>query len=457
MEPLDGVAIAEAPALEVADAPASPRLAGYARSIHGRFSPASAMEVVSVLDRYFRVRGNHGYVKSLERVSAGLRDGGFADAGALRTLGLGAIRPTWTPRAASLELVVEGGVEPLIRFESEAEPDRAALLVRSDATPSTSFRLVRAEAVRQGADARGKVVLAEGAPDALFEELVAPTGAAGLLVFHLEPYHHAELHPDVAQFGYLPEHSGSAFGFSLSERSWERLRAATESGPATVRVAVEVATGSGPAGAVEARIAGSDPSLGAIVFVAHVDEPGAVDNASGVAALTELARAMRGAIEAGELPPPRRTIVFLWGQEMEVSREWLAHPPIPVGAGLVMDMVGADPATVGAPFLIERMPDPGAIWLRAPDAHTEWGRSEVREDQMRGHFLDDLVAASCAQVAARTPTKAGATTSRVSRAGCRRCSAGTSRTTRTTPRAIVSIGSAARRCGARHPRSARRR
>ena len=83
-----------------------------------------------------------------------------------------------------------------------------------------------------------------------------------------------------------------------------------------------MAVGQSAAGAIEARIDGARPH-GAIVYVAHVDEPGANDNGSGVAALAEMARAMRAGIEDGSLPRPTRPIVFLWGQEMEIARTWL--------------------------------------------------------------------------------------------------------------------------------------
>lgn len=374
----------------------SGRLAEHARRVLGAFDPERALATVAYVERHFRVRGNRGYVKTLERVTSELSRAGFA-AGEVRALALGPMRPTWSPRAARLALVGrdEGSLEPLVRFDDEAELDRACLLVGSDARPEGELELVREEAVRAGASAQGRVVLAEGDPRAAFE---AHPGAAGLVVLNLEPYHEPDRQLDAAQFGYLPEHGEPAFGFSVSPRVFARLRAATEEGPARVRVAIDVEVGAGAAGAVEARIPGTDPQAGAVVFVAHADEPGANDNASGVAAQAELAGALRRLIASGRVPRPRRTLVFLWGQEVEVSRAWLAAPPLPVAAGLVMDMVGQDPERVGAPFLIERMPDPGAVWLRAPDAHTEWGASEVSPDALRGHFLNDLVAAAASAV-----------------------------------------------------------
>ena len=45
-----------------------------------------------------------------------------------------------------------------------------------------------------------------------------------------------------------------------------------------------------------------------IVLTAHVQEPGANDNASGVATLVEMARALRLGIASGQIPPPKRTL-----------------------------------------------------------------------------------------------------------------------------------------------------
>ncbi|MDQ3032867.1 MAG: M28 family peptidase [Myxococcota bacterium] len=388
--------------------PETPRLAAHVRAVRERFDPERARATVAFVDQFFRVRGNEGYQASLARVREELRGRGGFEESAVRTLELGEVRPTWTPRSAELVLVAEDGSEtPLVSFATEQERDRAALLVGSSATERTTLEVVRAERVREGEPAQGRLVLAEGEPRPLYREVVEGGveggGAAGILVRNLEAYHQAERFPESAQFGYLRPNdvdpSRHAIGFSLSDRAWRALRAATEDGVARVRVRVDVATGSSAATAIEARIDGSDPSAGAIVLATHVDEPGANDNASGVAALVELAGALRRAIEEGAVARPRRALVFVWGQEIEVSGAWLDQASEPVAAGLVMDMVGQDPEATGAPFLIERMPDPGAVWLRGPDVHSEWGSSEVDPTTLRGHFLNDWLRAGIARVA----------------------------------------------------------
>ena len=64
-----------------------------------------------------------------------------------------------------------------------------------------------------------------------------------------------------------------------------------------------------------------------------------------------------------------------------------------------MDMTGEDVTKTGGSFLIERWPDPGAVWDRPWDPHTEWGRGNVRADSLKGDLINDLHLAVCQRVA----------------------------------------------------------
>jgi aminopeptidase YwaD len=55
-----------------------------------------------------------------------------------------------------------------------------------------------------------------------------------------------------------------------------------------------------------------------------------------------------------------------------------------------LDMTGQDTAKTGGTFLIEKSPDPSAIWDRPSDPHSEWGASKVDPALVRGSFLNDL-------------------------------------------------------------------
>jgi hypothetical protein len=60
-----------------------------------------------------------------------------------------------------------------------------------------------------------------------------------------------------------------------------------------------------------------------------------------------------------------------------------------------LDMVGEDTKKTGGTFLIEKMPDPSAIWTRGEDHHTEWGGSVLKEDRMTPHYFNDYVLQRC--------------------------------------------------------------
>jgi Zn-dependent M28 family amino/carboxypeptidase len=129
------------------------------------------------------------------------------------------------------------------------------------------------------------------------------------------------------------------------------------------------------------------------VLVAHVQEPGSNDNASGSATLLAAARAMTEAFTSGALPPPERTITFLWLDEIRGSEQWLKEDQARakgVVAMMSLDMTGQDTAKTGGTFLIEKMPDPSAIYDRPSDPHSEWGAGEVDRAWVKGHYLNDL-------------------------------------------------------------------
>ena len=80
---------------------------------------------------------------------------------------------------------------------------------------------------------------------------------------------------------------------------------------------------------VVATIPGTDPASGEVVLTAHLchQSAGANDNASGSAAILEVGRALAAAIRRGTLPPPKRTIRFLWLPEIAGSQVYLVRHP----------------------------------------------------------------------------------------------------------------------------------
>ena len=140
------------------------------------------------------------------------------------------------------------------------------------------------------------------------------------------------------------------------------------------------------------------------VFSAHVQEPGANDNASGVGTQAEMARTLAALLQRGEIDPGR-TITMIWGNEIEQTQNYLAGDSVrtrDIHWGVSLDMTGEDTKKTGGTFLIEKMPDPSAVWTRGDDHHTEWGGSPVPLSMLRPHYFNDFILDRCLDQAAVT-------------------------------------------------------
>jgi hypothetical protein len=67
-----------------------------------------------------------------------------------------------------------------------------------------------------------------------------------------------------------------------------------------------------------------------------------------------------------------------------------------------LDMVGENTALTGGTFLIEKMPDPSAVWTRGADQHSEWGGRPIDVKDIRAYWLNDFVRQRCLDRASRT-------------------------------------------------------
>ena len=124
------------------------------------------------------------------------------------------------------------------------------------------------------------------------------------------------------------------FGFNLSNRQGERLRAMLESGQRVVLNGRVEGIGLEPffMDGVVARIPGSVRAEDEFVFSAHLDHPkeSANDNASGSGAILDIARTLRELIDSNRLDRPERSLRFLWVPEWFGTQAYLdAHPEMP--------------------------------------------------------------------------------------------------------------------------------
>ncbi|MBT3602675.1 MAG: M28 family peptidase [Candidatus Latescibacteria bacterium] len=135
-------------------------------------------------------------------------------------------------------------------------------------------------------------------------------------------------------------------GLVLSQNDGQKLRKQIQKhGKLTVRVKVDIQDYVGSHDLVSGLVLGQDDPQEEVWALAHSAEPGAIDNASGVALCLEIARTLESLIASGKLPRPKRTIRLLSGYECYSFFNYMEHtrrPQTPI-AGVCIDTVGARP------------------------------------------------------------------------------------------------------------------
>ncbi len=333
-------------------------------AIHAAVDGNAALETVRELGRFHRVHGSPGFAAAAEHVKRKLLVAGLADAAIERFPADGKTRYAhfrsyygWNPVSATLE-----EVSPTPRL-IESFPDLPVALADYSQDADVTAELVE---VGRGADAKdyegkailGKIVLADGPLPLVHRLACEERGAAGFLSdFPNQTTAWSGDDRDLVRWGHLsPYQTANRFAFMLSKRQAQELRARLAAGE-KIRLRARVAAKMVPAtfDVVVATIPGTDPSAGEVVLTAHLchESAGANDNASGSAAILEIARALQSAIRGRTLPPPRRTIRFLWLPEIAGSQAYLVRHPEVVKrlvAGIHMDMVGGLLATTKGIF-----------------------------------------------------------------------------------------------------------
>ena len=358
----------------------------------------AAMDLVRFMDQYWRISGNPGFNASVDRIRDTLTRAGLA----ARIEEFNSRGRGWDYQVGTLAFADTG--EVLL----SRERDRVSLCINSFSTPDGGIDAPIVDvgagtpADFAGKEVKGAVILGSGPVQQLWQQGVRARGAAGVISTAIAPYIRPD-NPaqftfpdqwDVFQWGSVPyDADAKAFGFKASLRVAEKIRERLTRGGVRVKINVQSSFYDGPSRMVVAEIPGTTASSERIAMVAHIQEPGANDDASGCGTLMALAIAMHEAIAQKRLPPPGRTLTFIWGDENRASRAWLnAHPDQAKGVQYMfsLDMTGEDTTKTGGSFLIEKQADPSAVWARPSDPHSAWGAGEVKASELKGSLLNDL-------------------------------------------------------------------
>ena len=382
----------------------------YYPLLRNGFNGNNALNTVAFVEKYWRIAGNTGFDESIYHIENILKEAGFVKETNGETDGPLTYRietrkmrrPTWEPVSSSLTIV--GEEMPVL----QSATNRNMIAINSASTPTEGetaeiiYVGKGTKADYEGKEVKGKIVFGEASMGSLFNNAIRK-GAIGLLAYSIPKYTQPEKYTHSIQFQNIPYQDTvkQKWGIVLSFDAKEKLKAALAKGMVQVNVKVVSKIYPSEELTMVANARGSLKPDERFVFSAHVQEPGASDNATGVGTLAEMARLTASLIKQKKFTP-LRTITFLWGDEIVSTGRYIKDDSIRAKGikwGLSLDMVGEDITKTGGSFLIEKMPDPSAIWTRGIEKHTEWGGSVLKESDMFPHYFNDFLLNRCRQQA----------------------------------------------------------
>lgn len=385
----------------------------YYTDLRSAFVADNAHTTTAFVEQHWRLAGNKGFNESIYYVEKILQEAEYkkevdGEADGLLTYRIETRkmkRPTWEPVHASV--TIAGEPVPVLQFVT----NRNMIATYSASTPPEGITAQLIDLGKgkkedfAGKDLTGKIVMAEAGAFSVYRQAIEK-GAWGVLAYSLPNYTQPEKNVNSIQFQSIPytDSLTQKWAIMLSYQAKERLRIALAKGPVTLHVKVETKIYKADELTIVANVRGSIKPNERFVYSAHVQEPGANDNATGVATLAEMARTTAQLIKQKKFFP-QRTLTFLWGDEIVSTNRYIkddAERAKGIKWGLSLDMVGEDVSKTGGTFLIEKMPDPSAIWTRGKEKHTEWGGSVIKESQLFPHYFNDLLLNRCLQQAQST-------------------------------------------------------
>lgn len=372
----------------------------YSVEINTRFTGEIAYETTDFVEDYWRVVGNTGFNKSIYWIANQLEKDGYVleenatenDVLTYRIEKRPMKRPTW--ESVDATVTINQQKEPLLSHSTNTN----MIALNSYSTPKEG---VTAEVIHvkdlkklKQINIKGKIVFVESSPGRVFRAAIINGGAIGILSYSNPAYLQPKKNTTSIQFRSIPlDTVKKAWAIAMSYKAKERLLENLSQGKTTINVKVTTNVYPSEELTIVAEVKGTESPKERLVFSAHIQEPGANDNASGVGVALEMASVTAKLIKEQKLSL-KRTLTFLWGDEIVSTRRYVKEDSIrakDIKWGISLDMVGEDTEKTGGTFLIEKMPDPSAIWTRGNDKHTEWGGRKMKLEQMTPHYLNDFI------------------------------------------------------------------
>jgi hypothetical protein len=350
------------------------------RLIKDGLSGSIAKSYVAEITRFHRIQGSTMYHEAAEYVKNELQKLGFKDALIEQYPADGKTKywthnsPIgWTIRSAEVRMT-----EPEEALLCTYEDCPQSLHTYSNATPEEG---ITAELIDVGAGTRskdyegknvkGKFVLATGRAKLVHEQAVYKYGAAGVITDTItyempcvrESLDVPDAHAYQAIWPTAKQLPKAKFGFSLSKRQGNHLRAIFNSGKTVkLKAKVDASLFKGNEEVITATIKGKQMPDEEIFLIAHLchPKPSANDNASGSGLLLEIARTIKTLIASGRIHQPVRTIRFMWVPETLGTVAYIStHKDVSkrMVAGINLDMVGQNQELCKSTLNLDRTPD----------------------------------------------------------------------------------------------------
>jgi aminopeptidase YwaD len=330
-------------------------------------SGETAKRNLEFLARQHRMRGSRGFRAAAEHIVEQLREYGITDArieqfpaDGKTFYGTQKSRQPWDADFAELWELTET-TEGWSRHSRLASWETMPMSLAQDSesgevtTDLIDVGAGTSERDYTGKDVRGKLVLTSAQPGPVASLAVERFGAAGIISY-AQNQRTAWFgdNENLVRWGHLETFAPKpTFAFMISLKQGRVFMQRLGRGE-KIRLQATVRAGKHPGfyDVVTASIPGADPTLRneEIAFSCHLDHPrpGANDNASGSAAILEVARTFSKLIREGRIPRPARAIRFIWPPEIEGTIVLLnARPELAarIKAVVHMDMVGGGPET----------------------------------------------------------------------------------------------------------------
>ncbi len=275
----------------------------------------------------------------------------------VRAYGIETVRLDEYPREGTFMYPTEGEfwiVEPEPRLVARLGADVAMIAYGSLSSDVTGELIyvpqISADAITRMAEAHGsfdgKVALMWSHPRGDVFEALDAAGVRAVISFNARERY---LDPNQVVYsrGSYSDGENLTLGISVSWRQWSELLEDVERGQSlVVRLHALLEEVPDRFETVYAWIPGTEPDAKGVIFTAHLFEGytkrGTNDNMGGTAIQLEILRALNHLIQTGQIDRPRRTISFLWPNEISGTYEFISREeglPNRLSININMDMV----------------------------------------------------------------------------------------------------------------------